>query len=136
MFVSATINLKHVKTYFYCFAHFLHFSNVISLGYSYDLHPREKKYEKVLPRNFFYSRRKLRKKLEALRKKQFSSSGVWDVLYLSLHPHRFCLWRHIFSNFWTFYYLTVVPWAHTFVTSKDRRRWNNCCFVNYFFFSN
>lgn len=45
-------------------------------GIWYDLRPTRRKKKKVLQRNFFYSRRKLRKKLEALRKKQFSSSGV------------------------------------------------------------
>lgn len=86
--------------------------------------------KKVFLRNFFYSRRKLRKKLEALRKKQFSSSGVWDVLYLTLHPNRFVYDGIFFSKFWTFYYL--VPWARTFVTSGPWTA-NNCCFVNYFF---
>lgn len=45
-------------------------------GISYDLCSKEEEKKKVLRRNFFYSQRKLRKKLEALRKKQFSSSGV------------------------------------------------------------
>lgn len=74
------------------------FRAVISYECPNDLFPTAKN-KKVLPRNFFYSRRKLRKKLEALRKKQFSSSGVCDVLYLTLHPNRFVYERIFFGSF-------------------------------------
>lgn len=57
---------------------------------AYDLRSAAKN-KKVSSQNFFYFQtvEKVGKKLEALRKKQFSSSGVCDVLYLTLHPNTF-----------------------------------------------
>lgn len=98
-------NCSFLSQYFYCF----HISRVCGPSYrtsEHDLRLTKAKNKKVLPRNFFYSRRKLGKKLEAFRKKQFSSSGVWDVLYLTLHPNRFVydgIFLRSFEHFITLY---------------------------------
>lgn len=102
-----------MSQYFHCY-HISRLAAHHTAGIKFDLCLRTRSKKKVLPRNFFYSWRKLCKKLETLRKKQFSSSGVWNVFYLTLHLN-LCL-LFMTAYFFEVFNILLCYSANTFLT--------------------